>query len=305
MKLKKIIILGSSGSGKTTALEHITTDEKISILTFDYGKATIGNNTAYLFSSRNIDGFKFIHDILTDDIDGIIVFIDNTKGITETDIEIMDIINKTDIPYIIFSNKQDLNSAALKIYFDVIIIPTIAIEGIGINDGLKMLLNLIKRSGKEITEENRFINKVKFQKNIQKPYFKELIKTLKPVSRNNNEKSEICKLKLFIHPIELENIKEALENVGFSNITLIEVGYVDKHTITRESYRGSNYDINLPPRMEINLIIKREDAKYVIQAIRAVKTEDIMDNVFIVPVEDVIRIRTEERGDEAVEWLWK
>lgn len=303
MELKKIIILGSSGSGKTTALEHITTDENIAILTFDYGKAIIGDNTAYIFNSRDTIEFKFIQDILTDDIDGIIVFINNEKGITETDIEIIDHINKTHIPYILFSNKQDLNPAALKINFDVIIIPTIATEGIGINDGLKMLLNLIKRSNKKNKPEYEFIKKFKSQKeeNNGKPDFKELIKTLKPVSRNEMENNEICKLKLWIHPIELENVKYALEDAGFSNITLIEVGYIDNHNITRESYRGSNYNINIPPRMEINLIIKREDIKYVVQALKAIKTEDIMDDIFIVPVEDVVRIRTEERGEEAIE----
>lgn len=283
---QKVLFLGSSGSGKTTALEHITNDELISILTFDYGKATIGNDTAYLFSSRGIDGFKFIHDILTNDIDGIIIFIDNVKGVTETDIGIIDLINKTDVPYVIFSNKQDLNPTTLKIDFDVIIIPTIAIDGIGINDGLKILFNLIRR----IKEKNRG-NKD----------FKDLIRNLKPVS--NGENSEICKLKLLIHPIELENVKDALESVGFSNITLVEVGYIDNHNITRESYRGSNYNINIPPRMEINIIINKKDIKYAIQVIKSIKTEDIMDDIIIVPVEDVVRIRTEERGEEAVEWI--
>lgn len=299
---QKVLFLGASGSGKTTALEHINNTPKITILAFDYGKAVIGDNSAYIFNSRGTSGFKFIQDILTDDIDGIVIVIDNEKGITDTDIGIIDHINKTHIPCIIFSNKQDLNPTALKIDFDVIIIPTIAIEGIGVNDGLKMLINLIKRSRKEIKAENEFINKINFQKeNTQKPDFKELIKTLKPVSTNGRENREICKLKLFIHPIELENIKDALENVGFSNITLIEVGYIDNHNTTRESYRGSNYNIHIPPRMEINIIIKKEDVKYVIQAIKAIKTEDIMDDIFIVPVEDVLRIRTEERGEEAIE----
>ncbi|MGF7117917.1 P-II family nitrogen regulator [Methanobacterium oryzae] len=295
--MKQVLFLGASGSGKTTALKHINNDKDITILTFDYGKATIGNNTAYIFNSKDTTGFKFIQDVLTDDIDGIIIFIDNKKGITETDIEIISYITKIHIPHIIFSNKQDLNPTALKIDFDGIIIPTIAIEGIGLNDGLKMLLNLIKRS--KNTLENK-LKEVKSQ-NDRNPNFNELIKALKPVSRNDREKCEICKLKLLIHPIELENVKDALADVGFSNITLIEVGYVDNHNTIRESYRGSNYNINIPPRMEINLIIKKEDVKYVIQAIKAIKTEDIVDDIFIVPVEDVVRIRTEERGEEAVE----
>ena len=103
-----------------------------------------------------------------------------------------------------------------------------------------------------------------------------------------------------MHPIEIENVKNALENAGFSNITMIEVGYVDNRAI-KESYRGSNYNVTIPKKAEINMVIKREDVKYVIQTIKSVKTEDIVDNIFISPVENVVRIRTEEKGEEAIE----
>jgi nitrogen regulatory protein PII len=104
-----------------------------------------------------------------------------------------------------------------------------------------------------------------------------------------------------MHPIELENVKEALVNIGFSNLTIIEVGYVEDNVKCKESYRGKNYSSIIPKREEINIIIKHDDIKYVIDALNAIKNEDIYDNIYITPINEVIRIRTEERGEEAVE----
>lgn len=322
MEIKKILFLGASGSGKTTTLEHIN-HENTDFLSFDYGKAAIGNDSTYLFSSPGIEGFKFIQDVLTHDVDGIIIVIDNTMGMTETDLEIIDFINEKNIPYVIFANKQDLNNSILRIDFDALIIPTIAVDGIGINDGLKMLLKLIENDEKQnATQKEEYDDAIKSnsenikpkkefkdiikslkssnKKESQKPDFKNIVQKIKPINEKDDE-VEICKLKLLMHPIELENTKNALENVGFSNITVVEVGYVDNQGTAKESYRGSNYNINIPQKVEINMIIKREDAEYVIQTIESIKTDDIIDEVFISPIENVVRIRTEERGEEAIE----
>lgn len=318
----KILILGASGSGKTTALKHISNDENISILSFDYGKATIGETTTYLFSSPGIEGFRSINEILSPDVDGIIVVIDGTIGTTETDKEIMNFIHKKHIPYVIFANKQDLCSSNLQIDFDALIMPTIAIEGIGINDGLKMLLKLIGNNVKQdttqkntttksissseyIEPEREFKDIIKSIKsagkqNSQKPDFRDIIKNFKPLPNKDVKMAEICKLKILMHPIELENVKKVLENSGFSNITVIEVKYVDNQ-YNKETYRASRYNIYIPQKVQVNMIIKREDVKYVIQAIESIKTEDIIDDIFISPIENVVRIRTEEKGEEAIE----
>ena len=322
----KIRILGASGSGKTTALKHINNDENIEILSFDYGKAAIGKDTTYLFSSPGIEGFKFIDDILSPDVDGIIIFIDSTIGLTETDEEIINFTCKKHIPYVIFANKQDLNNSNLRIDFDALIIPTIAIEGIGINDGLKMLFKLIGNTVKPNTtqkkKDNIIIKSTKSSENIkpkrefkdiirdiksahekesQKPDFKDIIKKNKPLHNKNVKKAEICKLKLIMHPIELENVKKALEDFGFTNITITKVGYLNNESRGEETYRGNRYNINIPQKVQISMIIKREDAKYVIQAVESIKTEDIIDDIIISPIENVVRIRTEERGEEAIE----
>lgn len=305
MEIKKIIILGASGSGKTTALKHLM-DENVDIQSFDYGKAIISGDAAYLFSSAHSEGFIFFEELFSTHIDGIIIFIDNQKGISETDEEIINKIDKINIPYIIFANKQDLSNSILDVNFNVLIVPTIATDGSGIKDGLKMLLKLIEsqhrydsnheRNMKDIVRD---IKRLKEETRLERQDIKKLAAKMKP--SKNKEKSKICKIKLFLHPIELDNVKKALINVGFSNLTIIEVGYASNDTISRENYRGKNYNLNIPKREEINIIIKHEDIKYVIDAIKSIKNEDIYDNIFISTIEDVIRIRTEERGEEAVE----
>ena len=321
----KILVLGASGSGKTTALKHINNDENILILSFDYGKATIGKDTTYLFSSPGIEGFKFINDIISPDVNGVIIFIDNSIGATETDEEIINFISNKQIPYVIFANKQDLNNSNLKTNSDAMIIPTIAAEGIGINDGLRMLLKLAGNTIKHGTNQEKGYNSVTNSKNSenikpkrefkdiirdiksarekepQKPDFKEIVKKIKPFNNKDVEKAEICKLKLTMHPIELDNVKKALEGFGFSNITITEVGYLNNESIIKETYRASRYNINIPQKVQLSMIMKREDVKYVIQAVEPIKTEDIIDDIFISPVENVIRIRTEEKGEEAIE----
>lgn len=304
MNQNNIFIIGASGSGKTTALKHLNR-EKANIRLFDYGKAIIGGNPIYLFSSPQLESFIFIEELLSFDINGIIIFIDNQKGISDTDLEIIDYIDKRSIPYIIFANKQDLNDSILNVDSDVFIVPTIATKGNGIKDGLKMLLKFI---GNQIPEENtersmkdivKDLKRLKEEKVNEKPDIKELFKKIKPAKINDSHK--ICKVKLFLHPIELDNVKEALVSVGFSNLTIIEVGYVEDNIKSKESYRGKDYSSNIPKREEINIIIKYEDTKYVIEALKSIKNEDIYDNMYITPIDEVIRIRTEERGEEAVD----
>jgi Predicted GTPase len=320
----KILVLGASGSGKTTALKHINKDENVLISSFDYGKATIGEDTTYLFSSPGIEGFKFIDDIISPEVSGVIIFIDNLIGTTETDDEIINFVSDKQIPYVIFANKQDLNNSNLKTNSEAMIIPTIATEGIGINDGLKMLFKLLGNTPNYTAQEKEYENitestsaritkpkrefkdiirdiKSAREKEPQKPDFKEIIKKIKPLNNKDVQKAEICKLRLTMHPIELDNVKKALEGFGFSNITITEVGYLNNDSTIKETYRASSYAINIPKKIQLSMIIKREDVKYVIQAVEPIKTEDIVDEIFISPVENVVRIRTEEKGEEAIE----
>jgi signal recognition particle receptor subunit beta len=142
METKKVIITGASNSGKTTALEHIC-NSKIKTESMDYGKTIIGNEKIHFFIPSGKERFNFMYDVLSQNIDGAIIFVDNTKGITGIDRKIIDFIKEKRVPYVIFTNKQDLCSKTLNIKFNVPTIPTIATKGHGIEEGLKKLLKLM------------------------------------------------------------------------------------------------------------------------------------------------------------------
>ncbi|MBI5681532.1 MAG: 50S ribosome-binding GTPase [Methanobacterium sp.] len=145
-EVKKIVILGTSNSGKTTALKHICSD-MIKTTALDYGKTVINNKKTHFFSSPGNKRFKFMQDILCKNINGAIIFIDNTKDITKNDMEIIKFVEEKRVPFVIFANKQDISNKCLNIEFiKAPIIPTIAINGMGINHGLKILLDLIDQN---------------------------------------------------------------------------------------------------------------------------------------------------------------
>ncbi len=68
-------------------------------------------------------------------------------------------------------------------------------------------------------------------------------------------------MKLFLDIIDLNNLKNSLTNVGFSNLTAIKVDCVESCGKNKESYRGKNYSLNIPKREEINLITNHENIK--------------------------------------------
>lgn len=105
-----------------------------------------------------------------------------------------------------------------------------------------------------------------------------------------------------IRPEKLENVKKALEEIECHGLTVTEVKGRGRQLGITERYRGRDYRIDLLPKTRLEIIVKDEDAEEVIQTIvKTAKTGDIGDGkIFISPVEDVIRIRTGERGEGAV-----
>jgi len=105
-----------------------------------------------------------------------------------------------------------------------------------------------------------------------------------------------------IRPEKLESVKMALEEVGCHGITITEVKGRGRQLGITESYRGSDYRIDLLPKTRLEIIIKSENVEEVIQTIvNTAQTGDIGDGkIFISPVEEVVRIRTGERGEKAV-----
>jgi nitrogen regulatory protein P-II 1 len=105
-----------------------------------------------------------------------------------------------------------------------------------------------------------------------------------------------------IRPNKLDVVKEALEEIGCHGVTVTEVKGRGRQLGITESYRGSDYRIDMLPKTRLEIVVTDENAEDVIRAlVETAQTGDIGDGkIFISPVEDVVRIRTGERGDKAV-----
>ncbi len=105
-----------------------------------------------------------------------------------------------------------------------------------------------------------------------------------------------------IKPFKLEAVKEALTNVGVEGMTVTEVKGFGRQKGHTEIYRGSEYTVDFLPKAKIEIAIPDEMKDKVIAAIaNAAKTGKIGDGkIFVTPLDEVIRIRTDEHGDAAV-----
>ena len=109
-------------------------------------------------------------------------------------------------------------------------------------------------------------------------------------------------IKAIVKPFKLEEVKDALTEIGIEGMTVSEVkgfGRQKRHT---EIYRGSEYTVDFLPKSQIEIAVSDDLADKVIdKIIDAAKTDKIGDGkVFVLPIEDAVRIRTGDRGDEAV-----
>lgn len=152
----KIVILGSADSGKTTTIENILErkDERVTkiehkgtTVALDYGNTVINGERLHIFATPGQERFHFMRQILSNGLDGAIVVIDNSKGLTNTDKQIIDNLNSNDVPYVVFCNKQDIVPGKIEsphIKENIPIIPTTAKTGEGIHEGLETLLELME-----------------------------------------------------------------------------------------------------------------------------------------------------------------
>lgn len=105
-----------------------------------------------------------------------------------------------------------------------------------------------------------------------------------------------------IKPFKLEAVKEALTAVGIDGMTVTEVKGYGRQKGHTEIYRGSEYTVDFLPKVKIDIAVTDDMKEKAVTAIAAAaKTGKIGDGkIFVVPLEEVIRIRTEERGDAAI-----
>ncbi|KAF5084037.1 P-II family nitrogen regulator [Methanobacterium aggregans] len=110
------------------------------------------------------------------------------------------------------------------------------------------------------------------------------------------------KIVTIIRPDKLEDVKQALEEIGCHGMTVKEVKGRGIQLGITESYRGRDYKVDLLPKTEIEIVAKDEDVEAITNKIvETARTGDIGDGkIFISPVDEVIRIRTGERGDKAI-----
>jgi nitrogen regulatory protein P-II 1 len=105
-----------------------------------------------------------------------------------------------------------------------------------------------------------------------------------------------------IKPFKLEEVKEALAAIGVEGMTVTEVKGFGRQKGHTEIYRGSEYTVDFLPKAKLEIVVADDlAAKAVATITTAAKTGKIGDGkIFVLPVEDVVRIRTDERGESAI-----
>ena len=110
------------------------------------------------------------------------------------------------------------------------------------------------------------------------------------------------KIEAIIKPFKLEEVKDALGEIGVEGMTVIEVKGFGRQKGHTEIYRGSEYTVDFLPKIKLEIVMPDERVEAAIAAIiKAAKTGKIGDGkVFVSTIDEAIRIRTDEKGDKAL-----
>jgi len=110
------------------------------------------------------------------------------------------------------------------------------------------------------------------------------------------------KIEAIIKPFKLDEVKEALQEAGLQGITVTEARGFGRQKGHTELYRGAEYVVDFLPKIKIEVVVEDKMVDKTVEAIMsAARTGKIGDGkIFVSPVEDVIRIRTGERGGDAI-----
>ena len=112
----------------------------------------------------------------------------------------------------------------------------------------------------------------------------------------------MVRIEAIIRPSRLDEVKNALDELGIRGISVTEIKGAGKQKGYTQHYRGSEYQVNLLPKVQLIVVVPDADQEKVLDAIvGAAKTGEIGDGkIFVTPVLEAIRIRTGERGDSAI-----
>lgn len=110
------------------------------------------------------------------------------------------------------------------------------------------------------------------------------------------------KIEAIIKPFKLDEVKEALQDVGVQGLSVVEVKGFGRQKGHTELYRGAEYVVDFLPKVKIEVVLDDDQVDPAIEAIvEAAKTEKIGDGkIFVSPVEQAIRVRTGETGSDAL-----
>ena len=110
------------------------------------------------------------------------------------------------------------------------------------------------------------------------------------------------KIEAIIKPFKLDEVKEALQEIGIQGLSVIEAKGFGRQKGHTELYRGAEYVVDFLPKVKIEVVLPDEQVEGAVQAIiAAAKTDKIGDGkIFVTTVEQAIRIRTGESGDDAL-----
>jgi nitrogen regulatory protein P-II 1 len=116
------------------------------------------------------------------------------------------------------------------------------------------------------------------------------------------EDRHVKKVEAIIKPFKLDEVKEALAEVGVQGLTAAEVKGFGRQKGHTELYRGAEYVVDFLPKIKVEVVVPDERVRQVVEAIvRAARTGRIGDGkVFVLPVDEVVRIRTGEQGSDAI-----
>ena len=110
------------------------------------------------------------------------------------------------------------------------------------------------------------------------------------------------KIEAIIKPFKVDDVKEALNAIGIKGMTVLEVKGYGRQKGHKEIYRGAEYIVDFIPKTKMEIIVEASQVDEIIETIRnAANTGKIGDGkIFVLPVEEVIRVRTGEKGKEAI-----
>jgi len=120
--------------------------------------------------------------------------------------------------------------------------------------------------------------------------------------KKKRREEKVKKIECIIKPFKLDEVREALTKLGVQGMTITEAKGFGRQKGHSELYRGSEYTVDFLPKVKVEVVIPDEQAEEVVEAVlSSARTERIGDGkIFVLPVQDAIRIRTGERGEMAI-----